>query len=124
MGAPNLSFTASGAKISAVVGYDHITVSFQADAPSLAFECRATKVGEDYGVGKGALVASFSATPANTQRTFEIYDDYLLRGDGEYRISLFSQGEDGSWNDNYPYIPVGNSAYITSNGLPYLCMRG
>lgn len=123
MSAPKLTFSASGAKLSAVFGYDHITVSFQADAPSIAFECRATKVGEEYGVGKGALVASFSATPANTERTFEVYDDYLLNGDGEYRLSLFIQGEDGSWNDNYPYIPIGESAYILSDGLPYLCMR-
>lgn len=123
MGAPNLTFSASGAKVSAVFGYDHITVNFQADAASIAFECRATKVGEDYGVGKGALVASFSATPANTQRTFEVYDDYLLKGDGEYRLSLFIQGEDGSWNDNCPYIPVGSTSYITADGLPYLCMR-
>lgn len=123
MSAPNLTFSASGAKLSAVFGYDHITVSFQADAPFIAFECRATKVGEEYGVGKGALVASFSATPANTERTFEVYDDYLLNGDGEYRLSLFIQGEDGSWNDNYPYIPIGESAYILSDGLPYLCMR-
>lgn len=124
MGAPNLTFSASGTKISAVSGYDYITVTFQADAPSTAFECRATKVGEDYGVGKGALVASFSATPTNVQRTFEVYDDYLLRGDGEYRLSLFVQGEDGSWNDNYPYIPIGSTSYITSDGEMYLCMRG
>ena len=123
MGAPNLTFTASGSRISDEPGYDHISVTFQADAASTAFECRATKVGEEYGVGKGALVASFSATPANTQRTFEVYDDYLVHGDGEYRLSLFIQGEDGSWNDNYQYIPIGNTAYITADGLPYLCVR-
>lgn len=123
MAAPALTFTADRYKISGEPGYDYITVQFSSDIPYRAFECRATKNGEDYGVGKGALVASFSQTPANTQRTFEVYDEYLLNGDGEYRISLFAQGEDGSWNDNYYYIPSGNSSYITANGLPYLCMR-
>lgn len=123
MAAPALTITADRYKISGEPGYDYITVQFSSDIPYRAFECRATKNGEDYGVGKGALVASFSQTPANTQRAFEVYDDYLLNGDGEYRISLFAQGEDGSWNDNYYYIPSGSSIYITANGLPYLCMR-
>lgn len=123
MAAPRLTFSVAGEKISGVSGYDHITVSFRSDIPYQAFECRATKIGADYGVGKGALVASFSATPANTNRTFEVYDDYLVHGDGDYRISLFAQGEDGSWNDNYYYIPSGAASYITSDGLPYLCMR-
>ena len=77
MGAPNLTFSISGEKVSGVSGFDHIVVSFQADADYPAFECRATKAGEDWGLGKGVLVASFSTTPANTQRTFEIYDDLI-----------------------------------------------
>lgn len=123
MAAPQLEFSISRNKISDEPGHDFITVQFSADIAYQAFECRATKVGEDYGVGKGVMVASFSQTPANTQRTFEIYDDYLVHGDGEYRISLFAQGMDGSWNDNHYYIPVGSDYYITSDGLPYLCMR-
>ena len=123
MGAPSITFSAGGNKIGNQPGFDHITVSFQANAPYQKFECRATKTGENWGVGKGELIASFSQTPANTSRTFEIYDDYLLHGDGEYRISLYAQGEDGSWNDNWPYIPVGSDEYITSDGLMYLCMR-
>ena len=123
MAAPKLTFSISGEKVSAVSGFDYIIVAFQSDIPYQAFECRATKTGEEYGVGKGALIASFSTTPANTQRSFEVYDDYLVHGDGNYRISLFAQGEDGSWNDNYYYIPVGSTAYITADGEPYLCMR-
>lgn len=123
MSAPNLEFDVSGIKISDESGYDHITVTFSADAPYQAFECRATKVGDEWGIGRGTLCASFSQTPADTQRTFEIYDDYLVHGDGEYRISLFAQGMDGSWNDNYYYIPAGNTHYVCADGLPYLCMR-
>ena len=123
MAAPGLTIAISGTTISDEPGYDVITVEFSSDIPYQQFECRATKQGEEYGVGKGALVASFSYTPATTKRTFEVYDDYLLHGDGVYRISLYAQGEDGSWNDNYKYIPVGSASYITADGNEYLCMR-
>lgn len=101
-----------------------IVVTFTSDIAYTSFECRATKVGEDWGVGKGSLVASFSSTPANTSRTFEVYDDYLLNGDGEYRISLFAQGADGSWNDNHGFIPSGETeTMLTADGEEFLCMR-
>lgn len=123
MSAPGLTFTVTGSRVSGVAGYDHITVSFQADQAYAAFQCRATKEDEDYGVGKGALVASFSATPAGAQRTFEVYDDFLLNGDGTYRISLFAQGEDGSWNDNHLFLPSGSDGLNTADGLAFLCQR-
>ena len=124
MAAPQLTFSITGNKISAVSGFDSITISFSSDIAYTAFECRATKSGEDWGRGKGALIASFSQTPADTQRTFEVYDDFLLSGDGEYRISLFAQGADGSWNDNYGFIPLGESqALKTADGEDFLCMK-
>ena len=124
MAAPGLTFSVSGNKVSDEPGFDYIIVNFQSDIPYKAFECRATKVGDDYGVGKGSLVASFSTTPANTQRTFEVYDDYLAHGDGEYRISLFAQGTDGSWNDNQGFIPFGETeTMLTADGEEFLCMR-
>ena len=123
MSAPNVVFTASGNRISKVSGFDSITVTFSCDMASKAFECRATKVGENWGVGAGTLVASFSTTPANTQRSFEIYDDYLTSGDGEYRISLFAQGEDGSWNDNGSFIPSSSDGLMTADGKMFFSMR-
>lgn len=123
MAAPNITFTATGNKVSGVSGFDSIRVSFKADAAYSAFQCRATKVGEDWGVGKGVLVASFSSTPANTQRNFDIYDDYLTAGDGDYRISLFVQGTDGSWNDNGSFIPTGSGGLLTADGKNFLTMR-
>ena len=123
MAAPHLTFSITGEKISAVSGFDKVIVAFQSDISYQAFECRATKGDEAWGRGKGALIASFSQTPANTQRQFDVYDDFLLKGDGEYRISLYAQGEDGSWNDNYYYIPQDSSMYICADGKPYLCMR-
>lgn len=123
MPAPELKFTQSGTKLSAQTGHDSITVTFSSDIAYQAFECRATKVGEEYGVGKGRLIASFSFTPAQTERTFEIYDEYLLNGDGEYRISLFAQSEDGGWNDNYGFIPLNSGGLTTSDGKVFLCER-
>lgn len=123
MPAPNLSFTYTGNKISGQEGYDHISVTFQADVPYVSFECRATKEGESYGVGIGQLIASFSHTPANTERTFEVYDSHLLNGEGSYRISLFAQSEDGGWNDNHSFIPSGSSALITVDNQNFLCER-
>ena len=123
MAAPGLTFTVSGTRLSDETGFDFITVSFTSDIAYTAFECRATKEGEDYGVGRGVLVASFSTTPANTKRTFEVYDDFLLSGDGTYRISLFAQGQDGSWNDNYAFIPSGSTGLFTADGQTFLCVR-
>lgn len=124
MAAPGLTFSVSGNKVSDEPGFDYIIVNFQSDIPYQKFECRATKIGDDYGVGKGSLVASFSTTPANTQRTFEVYDDYLVHGDGEYRISLFAQGMDGSWNDNHGFIPSGQTeTMMMADGLEFLVMR-
>lgn len=123
MAAPNLTFSVSGAKISGREPYDRIIVAFSSDIPYTAFECRATKVGDPYGIGRGTLIASFSQTPAATRRQLEIYDDFLVHGDGEYRVSLFAQGEDGSWNDNYGFIPSGAGGMLTADGETLLCMR-
>lgn len=124
MSAPGLTFTITGNKISTVSGFDSITVSFSSDIAYQAFECRATKSGEDWGRGKGALIASFSQTPAGIERTFEVYDDFLLSGDGTYRISLFAQAMDGSWNDNYGFIPANSvDGLETADGLRFLCMK-
>lgn len=115
MAAPRLTFSVSGHKISSVIGHDSIQVEFSSDISYVAFECRATKVGEEWGVGKGSLIASFSQTPANTSRSFDIYDEYLLNGDGEYRISLLAQSETGEWNTKATVISTFEFPF--SNGL-------
>lgn len=123
MSAPFVKFTVSRNKISSIPGFDNVVVTFSADNTYTVFECRATKVGDRYGVGVGALLASFSKTPANIERTFEIYDEYLMRGDGDYRISLYVQGEDGQWNetDNIGFIPKGMAfALKTADGKSFV----
>lgn len=124
MGAPNVTYSVQRNRISDVAGFDSLTVTFSADREYTAFECRATNSGDDWGVGMGALIASFSQTPANTERTFEVYDDFLLNGDREYRISLYVQGTDGSWNDTIGFIPSGSDGCITADGKVFLCRKG
>lgn len=123
MPAPQLTFAVSGTKVSAVSGYDHVDVSFSSDIAYQAFECRATKVGEAHGRGVGRLIASFSTTPAGTSRTFEVYDTDLVNGEGEYRISLYAQSQDGEWNDNCAFIPANSTGLITSDSKIFLCER-
>lgn len=123
MPAPQLNFAVSGTKISEVSGYDHIDVVFSSDIEYVAFECRATKAGESYGRGVGRLVASFSTTPAGVERSFEVYDDDLVHGEGEYRISLYAQSADGGWNDNHRFIPQGAAGLTTADNKTFLCMR-
>lgn len=122
MSAPNVTYRIATNRISDEAGKDSLSVSFSADEAYASFECRATKAGENWGVGVGELLASFSQTPAYTERTFEIYDDYLLKGDGDYRISLYVQGVDGSWNDNQPFVPAG-SALMFAGGQLFLSRR-
>ena len=82
------------------------------------------EVREEWGRGRGTLIASFSQTPAATQRQFEVYDDFLLSGDGIYRISLYAQGMDGSWNDNWGFIPSdSNETMLDADGNEFLCMK-
>lgn len=123
MPAPELTFSITGTVVSSVSGFDHISVSFLSDIAYKAFECRATKAGQNYGRGVGKLVASFSTTPANVKRTFDVYDDDLISGEGEYRISLYAQSEDGGWNDNHAFIPTGSTELITADSKTFLCVR-
>lgn len=123
MPAPDLTFSITGNKISDVSGYDHISVTFSSDIAYQQFECRATKDGDPYGRGVGRLVASFSYTPASTARTFEVYDTDLVSGEGDYRISLYAQSEDGGWNDNWAFIPRNSTGMQTADGKKFLCMR-
>lgn len=124
MAAPNVFFTTTNNRISNQNGFNSISVTFSTDSYCPKFECRATKINAEYGVGIGELIAAFSFTPANVERTFEIYDTHLVEGEGDYRISLFAQGSDGSWNDNHGFIPSGeNVALITADGEEFLCMR-
>lgn len=115
MADPNLTFTTSATKISAKPGYDVVTVTFSSDVAYKTFECRATKEGSSYGPGIGTLIVAFSNTPANTKRTFEIYDEHLTSGDGNYRISMYAETDYGDI-----FIPVGSTMLITSDGKTFI----
>lgn len=115
MADPILTFTVSASKISAVSGYDVVTVTFSSDVAYKSFECRATKEGASYGEGIGTLIATFSSTPAQTNRTFEIYDEHLTSGDGNYRISLYAETDYGDI-----FIPLGSTMLITVDDKTFI----
>ena len=123
MGAPNLTFSASGVRISAAGGHNHIMVEFVSDTNYQAFECRTTKQGDEFGVGRGQLIAAFSHTPAGVQRTFDVFDSYLIEGEGEYRISLFAQSVDGNWNDTQWFSPRGSACMKDADGKIFFSRR-
>ena len=123
MPAPDVTFAVSGNKVSSVSGYDHISVTFSADIAYTQCEVRATPWNAAYGRGVGRLIAAFSATPANTSRTFEVYDTDLVSGEGMYRISIYAESSDGGWNDNHGLLPSGAGGLLTSDGQEFLCMR-
>ena len=124
MSAPGVTFTVTKTAISGVEGQNSASISFVADAVMTAYEIRATMAGENYGRGVGTNVQSSSQTiPAGTEVTAAIYNTDLTLGDGDYRISIFAQGQDGSWNDNCAFIPSGSSGLVTADGKRFLCMR-
>lgn len=106
MAGPNLTFVLDRTKISAVPGYNVTNISFYSDVAYRVFECRATKIDEAWGVGRGTLLAGFSLTPENVSRQFEIYSNDLLNGDGIYRITLMAQGLDDEWNIQTTILPA------------------
>lgn len=110
MAEPVLTFTYSASIISAKTGYDVVTVTFSSDIAYQKFECRATKEGQTFGPGVGALLAYFGYTPAKTNRTFEIYDEHLTAGDGKYRISLYAETATNGY-----YIPLNSDKLITKD---------
>ena len=120
MAAPNLTFSTNKTEIGL---NDYVSVSFTSDIAYTQFEARATLANANWGRGIGTLVGAFSTTPANTERTFEIYDTEIVSGDGVYRIGLYAQGEDGSWNDNEQYICYDGKSFKTSDGKSFLVMR-
>lgn len=143
MAVPNLTYTITRNKLSAVGGYNSAAVSFSADAAWLAFQARLTKAGEDYGLDKGTLIASgepgyfipsgsdglitadgkrfgFQQVKAGVERSFNVSSDMLSGGDGEYRVSLYVQDMDGFWGDLFTFVPSGSTGLITADGGKFL----
>ena len=121
MAAPEITFNYSNNRIGLVQA---VTVTYSADIDMSQSEVRATKDGDNWGLGIGQLVHYASFTPSGTQRTFDIYDTHLVQGDGTYRISLYGQSAaDGSWNDNEGFFTSDDEEFFTSDDEEFLVMR-
>lgn len=93
-----------------------VTVTFSSSLPIKQFYATAVKDGKDYGFINDVLVDIRETNPtgvklhdlrsrnANTNFSFDINYSNLTDGDGEYRIGLYTQTTDGTWNYEYFFI--------------------
>lgn len=123
-------------KVSKVGGYDSAVISFTTD---VAFEeYKVCVVPASNSIQSAGVVIPTAGGSANTSGSAGGYAadtnisvtikgadlETASAGDGAYRISLFAQGEDGSWNDNDGFIPSGSAGtMLDADGLEFLCMR-
>lgn len=101
-----------------------VEVSFQSSVDFKKFYATAVKDGLDYGFIDDVLVDIEGAHPTgiliheltnragHTNFTFKIkVNSHLLSGEGLYRIGLYVQQTDGTWNYEYFFVPVGDDYF-------------
>lgn len=68
----------------------------------------------------GVKVAQFSDIPAASTRTFTLKAPaHFNAGDGLYRIGLYVQNSEGTWNYEYLFFEVNNLQFMTSDGKDF-----
>lgn len=65
----------------------------------------------------GILLYELTERDANVNFSFTINTSLLLSGDGEYRIGLYVQNDDGVWNYEYFLLEANNLQLEESNNL-------
>ena len=105
-----------------------VGVTFSSSVHFKKFYATAVKSGNDYGFENDILVDIRQTNPtgillyelteraANTNFNFTINTSSLTDGDGEYRIGLYVQNDDGVWNYEYFLLDVNNNYLLDSNG--------
>lgn len=86
------SYTRS--RLSGKEGFATSQVVFTCDTDLQAFEARATKQGNQYGVGIGDLLCRIETVEADTDISFSLSAESLTQGDGAYRVSLYGKADD------------------------------
>lgn len=106
------------------------TLGVSITAPSFSkFYATAVKDGEDYGFINDVLVDIEGDNPTGikiyelTSRTAGTYsftinaNTHLADGEGLYRIGLYIRDNNGTWNYEYFFVPVGSSYFdLQSSG--------
>lgn len=85
-------------RISGKEGFAVSQVVFTCDIDLQAFEARATKEGNPYGVGQGDLLHSAQDVKNGEDIFFSISSSMLTQGDGNYRVSLYGKANDVSFD--------------------------
>jgi len=95
-------------------------VTFSSSQHFKKFYATAVKSGNDYGFindvlvdiretnSTGILLYELTERDANTNFSFTINTSSLTSGDGEYRIGLYVQNDDGVWNYEYFLLEANN----------------
>lgn len=105
-----------------------ITVTFSSSVHFQKFYATAVKSGNDYGFINDVLVDIRETNPtgvllyeltqrnANVDFNFTINTSSLTSGEGEYRIGLYVQDDNGIWNYEYFLLNSSGQKLITSDG--------
>lgn len=106
-----------------------LTVTFSSSQHFKKFYATAVKSGNDYGFindilvdiretnPTGILLYELTERDANVNFSFTINTSSLTSGDGEYRIGLYVQNDDGFWNYEYFLLEANNLQLEESNNL-------
>ena len=106
-----------------------LTVTFSSSQHFKKFYATAVKSGNDYGFiddvlvdiretnPTGILLYELTERDANVNFSFTINTSSLTSGDGEYRIGLYVQNDDGIWNYEYFLLEANNLQLEESNNL-------
>lgn len=106
-----------------------LTVTFSSSQHFKKFYATAVKSGNDYGFiddilvdiketnPTGVLLYELTERNANVNFSFTINTSSLTSGDGEYRIGLYVQNDDGVWNYEYFLLEANNLQLEESNNL-------
>ena len=104
-----------------------VSVTFSSSVHFQKFYATAVKDGKNYGFVNDILVDIQGSSPtgvklheltqrnANTNFTFTINIASLTDGDGQYRIGLYVQDDDGMWNYEYFLISSDSKQLVSSD---------
>ena len=104
-----------------------VSVTFSSSVHFKKFYATAVKQGKDYGFINDVLIDIQGSSPtgvklyeltqrnANVDFTFTINTASLTAGDGQYRIGLYVQGDDGMWNYEYFLISSDSKQLVSSD---------
>lgn len=105
-----------------------VTVTFSSSVHFKKFYATAVKDGSNYGFENDILVDIRQTNPtgillyelternANVNFNFTINTNQFTDGDGQYRIGLYVQDDNGIWNYEYFLVDASGTQLVTSDG--------